>query len=196
MSARERFEAFKASQSTKLYGCMLIFWNTQTESVQPVILNSDGGLNGRTKDSDSLPLSLSIPGNAKQQTFLFRMYLLQPHEGQEPDPNETFDTHRSVCQKMIFFDYDCFSPENITTCWLAFSFAPKTTSTNVNIFDKIVDTDGNKVSCRICSPEVCGDGKDNNCNGEKDEYEEENGRQACPVQEGSSQPTDGGPDQP
>ncbi len=188
-SARSQFETFRNTPSAKLYGCMLAFWNNQTEVVQPIVLKPDGNVQSRTKDSEDAALSLDIPANAKQQTLLFRMYLLQPSQSAQPTPLP-YDAHRSVCQKMIFLDYDCFKPDNAEKCWLALAFQPKATPANINVYQ--LDPAGN-TTCKICSPEVC-DGKDNNCNGITDEFDEENGRTACPITEGSANPKDGGTD--
>lgn len=157
-------------KDASVLGCLVVLWSGQVpenRATYPISLYKDGNFLFRREASSEAKLDeFALPKQAREQNLLFRIYVLQASQR-----SASFEQHTSLCKDMGTPSYNCFDPSN-PGCWMSFQFAPQSAQSSHSV--KAVSEGG----CRVCEPEVC-DGKDNNCNGDTDEYDEVAGK-PCP----------------
>ncbi len=159
-----------------IFGCLVVLWEHQSENQslsKAILLNSEGKIQTRTDEGKSQAITLNIPANATGTKTLFRLYLF---EMISEIKKMSLETHRARCATMGLPSYRCFQPNNKEGCAYVLQLKPTIEGSHYEVAS--IGEKGSKATCRVCSREVC-DGKDNNCNGQIDEYDEVK-NQPCP----------------
>ena len=144
-------------------GCFVVQWKGQSSKLSvayPIELQEDGSFLFRYNDSSYLKQGqFDLPKEARKNPLLFRIHILKP-TAKAP----TLKEHVASCKEMASTIYNCFHPANYQ-CWMSFQITPSPEQSSRSVFPF------KGKSCRVCQNEIC-DGKDNNCNGKIDEFDE------------------------